>query len=252
MSWCRIPALALDIDSGIAAARALAISQALMRRVLPLLLRRDGRIEPLASGALYWLHGRLLLLTCSHAFDDGATLGDLAVPVGDGALLWLRDAAARLMPHTVDDLAAIDIVRPAAQRRLLQHWRALPLPTERIDLERVAQAFVVMGYPYAQMQRRDGIVHAQPLVFFARRLVDASDARISYARIGRHLDGVVALTPPLDGVSGATLWAITAGDGDVDCVLHPAALQIAFNHSAYARGDPLGGLWELARRARRG
>ena len=47
----------------------------------------------------------LLLLTCRHLFDDGASAGDLGLPLGDtGRILWLK--AAR--PRVLVDPAPID------------------------------------------------------------------------------------------------------------------------------------------------
>jgi hypothetical protein len=50
--------------------------------------------------------------------------------------------------------------------------------------------------------------------------------------------------PPLDGASGATLWALRAADGG-GCLLQPAAVQFAFKHDAYMRGAPFAALREL-------
>src|SRR5205823_6470665 len=74
MLWQSLATVALDVDSGIAPERARAITEALCRRIIALLVNRGGRAEPLASACLYWSDGHLILLTCRHVFEGGASL----------------------------------------------------------------------------------------------------------------------------------------------------------------------------------
>jgi len=241
--WRRLDTTPIDIDTGIAPAMARAVADALAAHAVPLVARRDGRVEPLASGVFYRAGRRLWLATCRHVFDDGAALGDLGVALPHaGRVRWLRDVRARLLVHAEHDLAAILIGSGEAERELRRAWTALPL--EDFD-DAPAQALVLAAYPYAQMCRVDAVLHARPVVVFARWLHSTDDVRASYARTAWRADGLPVHAPALDGASGATLWALHAAAGDDRCVLQPAAVQFAFKHDAYMRGAPFGALRQL-------
>ena len=250
MNWQRVDTLPLDVGSGIAAGRALAIAAALTRRTIPLLRSIDGRAEPLASAALVADAGRALLLTCRHVFDDGVALDELGVPLaGSGAVAWLRAARARVLVHPRRDVALIAIGAQRFADELRRHWRTVPLDTGAAF--RAGCAFVVAGYPYAQMRRRAAVVLARPLVLFARGALEHDALRVEYRHTARRIDGIEVHAPPLDGVSGALCWAITdERDDDLGCRLQPAAVQVAFKHDAYARAEPLVDLDVLTRRLR--
>lgn len=242
MHWRRLDTTPLDIDTGIDPATAHAVADALAAQAVPVVVRREGRIEPLASGAFYRIGERLWLATCRHVFDDGAALGDLGVALpAAGRICWLREARPRLLAHPRLDLAAILIGSATIGREIRRAWPVLPLA--EFD-DGPAYALVLAGYPYAQMRRVESVLHARPVVVFARRLASDADVWASYARIARRADGLSVHAPPLDGASGATLWALHLFDGD-RCLLQPAAVQFAFKHDAYMRGAPFAALHEL-------
>jgi hypothetical protein len=247
MSWAPVSTEPLDVDSDVGAERARAIGAALERVAVPLLSLRDGRAEPLASGALYALGGSLLLLTCGHVFDDGVCAGDLGVPLGrSGRILWLRAARPRVLVDPGADLAAIRIGCGRSARLLRRHWQAVPF--EARPPEDRPHTYVLAGFPYAQMRRVDAVLHARPVVVFARGRMAGAQLRLSYSRLARRADGVEIHAPALDGVSGATLWAVVEdGAGSVQCVLQPAAVQTAFKHDAYVKAEPVGRFFRLLR-----
>ena len=247
MIWRRLDTTPIDIDTGIEPSIACAVADALAAHAVPLVAHREGRVEPLASGVFYRAGHRLWLVTCRHVFDDGAALGDLGIVLPrQGRVRWLREGPARLLVHPAHDLAAIFVSAGALERELRHAWPALPLA----DFEEApAQALVLAAYPYAQMRRIDAVLHARPVVVFARWLHSNEDVRASYARIARRADGLPVHAPPLDGASGATLWALRAVDDEGRCVLQPAAIQFAFKHDAYMRGAPFGALRQLVRLA---
>lgn len=247
MPWLPVVTDPIDIDTGVAPARARAIAEALVRRAVPLLINRHGRPEPLASAALFHLDGRVLLMTCRHIFDDGVAIGDLGVPrVHAPGVRWLRGAASRVIAHPQRDLALIELMACRTRDALLQDWPAVPLAEGEIDGDLDAappHVYVLAGWPYAQMRRIDHTVYARPLVVFAPPATEAgapdASLRMRYARVARRCDGVHVHAPELDGVSGATLWAVReAADGE-RCLLRPVAVQCAFKHGAYARAEPL-------------
>jgi hypothetical protein len=123
----------------------------------------------------------------------------------------------------------------------MRHWPPVPLGD---DWERrlQPQCYVLAGWPYAQMRRIDHTVFARPLVVFAPPADEGgsgSSLRVRYARVAQRCDGLHVHAPELDGVSGATLWALLDEAADDACVLQPAAVQCAFKHDAYARAEPL-------------
>ena len=250
MAWQSISTVALDVDSGIAPARARAITEALCRRIVALLVVRGGRAEPLASACLYWSEGHLILITCRHVFDDGASLGDLALPLGcSGRLIALRALRARFVEHPTCDVAAIDLCPLRARDALQRHWFPVPLHAMSGVTRAISERLVIAGYPYAQMKRIDGAVYARPLIFFARPIAaSAVVLRASYARTAQRVDGALVHAPALDGVSGATVWSIEDEHDDIECLLLPAGVQCAFKHDEYARGEPMAAAREVVAR----
>jgi len=245
MAWQPVDTDPLDIDTGVAPARARAIAAALVRRVVPLLVCRHGRAEPLASAALFRICGRVVLVTCRHIFDDGVALGDLGVPRAPAeGVLWLGRAVARVVEHPQRDLALIELAPGRTREELLRHWPALPLELELPEPDKRPLLYVLAGWPYAQMRRIEHMMYARPVVFFAlpaEAMADPAETslRVRYARIARRTDGVHVHAPELDGVSGALLWAVFDSAAPDDCLLKPAAVQFAFKHGAYARAEPL-------------
>jgi hypothetical protein len=262
MPWQRVDTEPLDIDTGVTPASARAIASALLRRAVPLLLRRDGRVQPLATATLYRIAGRVVLVTCRHIFEDGtATLGDLAIPLPAlHRLLWLAHCARRVMVHPQRDLALVELVPGAARDALVRAWQPVQIEADALDGtdDLAASVYVLAGWPYAQMRRVDDIVYARPVVVFAGRRAlasgaaeDAAALRVSYSRVARRTDGIDVHAPELDGVSGATVWEIRGlHDGAAGCVLRPAAVQCAFKHDAYARAEPIGQARDLMERVR--
>jgi len=245
MIWRRLETTPIDIDTGVAPVLAQAVASALTAYAVPVIVQREGRVEPLASGVFYRVGARLWLVTCRHVFDDGIVLGDLGVALPSlGRVRWLRDARARVLAHPEHDLAAIMIGAAEVDRELRRVWPVLPLPAES-DSGEPAQALVLAAYPYVQMRRVDAVLHARPIIVFARLLDAGRDVLASYAYTALRADGLAVHAPALDGASGATLWALRAGPGDGQCVLRPAAVQFAFKHDAYMRGAPFSALREL-------
>jgi len=250
MQWHALTTVALDVDSGIAPGRARAITDALCRRIVALLVIRAGRAEPLASACLYWSQGHLILLTCRHVFDDGACLGDLALPLGvTGRLIALRMLRARFVEHPQRDIAAIGLCPRRARDALQRHWFPVPLPATSEANAVTSDRLVVAGYPYAQMRRHDGAVYARPVVFFARAIVaSVAPLQARYARTALRLDGALVHSPALDGLSGATVWTVNDERNDVECLLLPAGVQCAFKHDEYVRGEPIAAAREMVAR----
>lgn len=247
MLWRHLDTAPIDIDTGVEPAIAQAVAGALAAHAVPLVANRDGRVEPLASGVFYRAGQRLWLVTCRHVFDDGAVIGDLGVALPHaGRVRWLRESRCRLLMHAEHDLAAIAIGAGELEREVRRAWPALPLADYD---DAPVHALVLAAWPYAQMRRVDDVLHARPLVVFARWLRSAGDVWASYARTARRTDGLPVHAPALDGASGATLWALRTVAADGRYVLQPAAVQSAFKHDAYIRGAPFSALRQLLQSA---
>ncbi len=245
MIWRQLEPTPIDIDTGIAPAVALLIGAAVAAHAVPLLVSRDGRIEPAASGVFYRLGERLLLVTCRHLFDDGVVLGDLGIALpAQGRVSWLRHARARVLVHPERDLAVILIGAADVAREFRRQWPVLPLSGES-EAQAPALALVLAAYPFAQMRRVDAVLHARPVIVFARLLDQGDDVRATYARTAMRVDGFAVHAPALDGASGATLWALHGAEGNGRFVLQPVAVQYAFKHDAYMRGAPFGAVRQL-------
>ena len=243
MLWQRLHTAPIDIDTGVEPAIAWAVADAVAAHAVPLVASRHGRVEPLASGAFYRARDRLWLVTCRHVFDDGAVLGDVGVVLPrPGRVCWLRDSRSRLLVHPEHDLAAILVGAGELERDVCRAGRVLPLAA--FD-DAPAHALVLAAYPYSQMRRVDAVLHARPIVVFARCLQSGGEVWASYARTARRADGLPVHSPALDGASGATLWALRTVAADGRYVLQPAAVQSAFKHDAYMRGAPFSALRRL-------
>jgi hypothetical protein len=197
LSWEQLATEPLDIDSGVPPPRARAIAAALARLAVPVLALRNGRAEPLASGALYGYGASLLLLTCRHLFDDGAMVGDLGLPLGNtGRILWLRDTRPRVLVDPQADLAAVRIGCRRSNGLLRQHWRVAAL--DRLAAAGRASVYVLAGFPYAQMRRVGPVLHARPVVVFARGQMERGQLRLNYRRTAQRADGREVHAPALD------------------------------------------------------
>lgn len=237
MPWLAVDTIPFRVDAEIAPARAHAIRDALLRRAVPLSRLVDGRLEPLATASLVVDGPAVALLTAGHVFEQ-ACIGDLAIPLPrEHRLVHLRSTRVRVVAHPRLDLALVWFADRGVGARLCAHWLASPLREWcRLD-ERPARLYALAGYPAAHARRADGYVYIKPVVLFTGPL-DAG--RFVYARVAERIDGCLIHTPELDGVSGATVWAVEEESVDgIACVLRPTAVQVAFQHGRHLRGEPI-------------
>jgi hypothetical protein len=246
MPWQAIETIPLRIGADIAPARAAAIRDALLRRAVPLSRVVDGRLEPLATASLVVDGPDRAVLTAAHIFEH-ASVGDLAIPLPrDNRLLMLRSTRVRVVAHPHLDIALLWFADRAISEPLCSNWMACPIRQWCGLGQRLAPLYAIAGYPAANARRADGCVYVKPLVLFTGAL-DA--VRYEYARTAVRVDGLEIHTPALDGVSGATVWGVEPdATSDVDCVLRPAAIQVAFQHGRHVRGEPIAGAADLLER----
>ncbi len=248
MYWRAVETTPIQIGARVPPARADAIRDALLKRAVPLSRLHQGRLEPLATAGLVRENGRVGLVTAAHIFER-AHWGDLAIPLPrDGRVAHLHSARVRIVIHADSDVAILWIGNPSLAQRLCANWEVNSM-VGLTAAEMPPSSYVLVGYPACNAIRVDGCVFIKPLVLFTESL-DAQ--RYIYARTAERLDGVTIWTPELDGVSGAMLWGISdEADDDVACVLRPAAIQVAFTHSAHLRTESITCVLDLLNSSRR-
>lgn len=249
MSWQTAETIPIRVGAPVAPARADAIRAALLKRAVPLARLSEGRLDPLATAGLVREDGRVGLVTAAHIFER-ARVGDLAIPLPrDGRIAQLHSARVRIVTHPISDAAILWIGDASLAQRLCANWEVSSMRGWLTAADSARAHYVLAGYPTCNARRVDGCVHVKPLILFTA-WIDAQ--RYLYARTAERLDGVTIWTPELDGVSGATLWGISdeADDDDVACVLRPAAIQVAFLHSAHLRAESMACVVDLLNNSR--
>ena len=247
MPWQAVDTIPFHIGAGVAPGRAAAIRDALLRRAVPLSRLVDGRLEPLATASLVADGPYHAVLTAAHIFEH-VNVGDLVIPLPrDQRLLLLRSTRVRVAAHPRHDIALLWFADRAISERLGSNWTACPLRQWCGDAPSpVARYYAIAGYPAANARRADGCIYVKPVVLFTGAL---DTGRYAYARTASRVDGLEIHTPPLDGVSGATVWAVEPERGDdVACVLRPTAIQVAFHHGFHLCGEPIVGATDLLAR----
>jgi len=246
MPWQAVETIPFRVGADVGPARAAAIRDALLRRAVPLSRLVDGRLEPLATASLVIDGADRALLTAAHVLEQ-ASAGDLVIPLPrEDRLLMLRTVRTRVVAHPRLDIALLWFEDRATRERVCASWSACPLRQWCARGDRGAALYAIAGYPAANARRADGCVYVRPVVLFTGAL---DGVRYAYARTARRIDGLEIHTPELDGVSGATVWAVDPDDrSEVDCVLRPAAIQVAFHHGRHVRGEPIAGAADLLAR----
>jgi hypothetical protein len=246
MSWQAVDTVPIVIGTAVTAARADAIRGALLRRAVPLARLHDGKVEPLATALLVADGDSVALMTAAHVFEQ-ARVGDFAVPLPQlRRVVALASLRVRVVMHPQRDLALIWIDDRWLARELCANWEACPLGHWWGNAAAVGSTYVLAGYPGVNARRIDGWVYAKPIVLFTGS-IDADC--YAYARTALRIDGIEIHTPALDGVSGATIWAVTDDEPDtITCILRPAAVQVAFLHGRHLRAEPIDGARQLLAR----
>lgn len=237
MPWQAVETIPFRVGADVAPARAAAIRDALLRRAVPLSRLVDGRLEPLATASLVIDGPDRAVLTAAHVFEQ-ASVGDLVIPLPrEGRLLMLRSTRVRVVAHPQLDVALLWFEDRTISERLCANWMASPLRHWCMRGVSAAPLYAIAGYPAANARRAGGCVYIKPIVLFTGALDGVTYA---YARTALRVDGLEIHTPELDGVSGATVWGVEPeATGEIDCVLRPAAIQVAFQHGRHVRGEPI-------------
>ena len=220
---------------------------------VPIVMHDHARAGILGTATLLVCGGRHLLLTAAHLFHPATSSGNWLVPErASGQLLALERAQVHLVPGV--DVAVIHLSRTPALPRLLRGRSAIPAqlalharPLARRRKHRAA-TYCLAGYPAAWSRFERGYLAAKRLLITtmlttqqrdnragAGNAEPATELRCVYGRNAERNDGQMIHTPALEGMSGAAIWEIERANGAA--ALHLAAVQSAFMHSRYLRGD---------------
>jgi hypothetical protein len=246
MAWQTVDTMPFGVGAEVAPARAAAIRAALLRRAVPIARWLDGRLEPCATASVVEDGASTALLTAAHVFDR-VSVGDLAIPLpAESRVMALRSVRVRVVFHPLHDLCLLWFADRGVAARLRANWSAVPLRHWCAGVGVQPRLHVIAGYPSINARRADGRIFAKPVVVFTRVL---APGHYAYGWTAQRIDGIEIHTPALDGVSGATVWAVEEdGRDEVACVLKPAAVQVAFQHSRHVRGEPIYAAGELIAR----
>lgn len=235
--WQSIEAMPIAVDTRVEPARAAAIRDALLSRVVPIAGIVDGRAEPRGTGALVRRGQRIWLITAAHVLD-GIAVGDLAIPSARGGAWMTLGRRPRVLVHPRGDVALVSIAGEDA----MHGWVAID-SADLLSRVNRAEHHVIAGYPSAQMLRMDGVLVVKPVVLFTRAIEVGSYV---YSRLAERMDGVTIHSPALDGLSGAIVWAVeSVRGGAADCTLIPCGIQVAFRHNAHVRSESIALTHEL-------
>ena len=206
------------------------------------------------------------LLTAAHLLDDRVRLGDLMLPLPGGG--WVNLDGARVCADADTDIVAV--VPPRRTQTLLAGaWSAVPVSAVAgTDARASANEepahyphYFLAGYPAAMTRLRGEWFAAKRLVVISGELPASAgetpdrgavpdraahghsaahphrDLLLEYSRTAPRIDGAEIHTPPLEGVSGAAIWAVRRVRGQSQLMI--VGVQSSFRHSRYLRAHRL-------------
>jgi len=168
---------------------------------------------------------------------------------------WPLGAYTASFPSDDDlDVAAIRLEAPEFPSRVGANWRSLGpdnLLADGIPVER----FIIAGYPTATAETVGVKLHPKPLQLYTTRYrgpvndgLGPFDFVLNYAREGRDVVGRDVPTPPVEGVSGAAVWAVLPEPSGAiwtpETQLKLAGVQVSYVHSKYVRAKS----WNVLRK----
>jgi hypothetical protein len=231
---------------------ALAIERFAMSSTLPILLDREDKAVLHATGTLFAIAGRHLVITARHIFDDPVDPKKLAhpsAPLG-GTLHTFGEYDLTKPDADWPDIAVMSLRNPETIARLGASWRFLSLANIAMPSIGASNgAFFLAGYPAALTRPMGELVAGKFVTVYTQRLpsvppeakkpVDPDiDLFFDYAQHATSLDGKEVSTPELPGASGASVWEYRKG---LSAVWHPedslavVGVQSAYIHSKYFR-----------------
>jgi hypothetical protein len=215
------------------------------------------KLALMGTGTFFRLDGQLWLVTAAHVVPDVQNLRELAIPMRTAGQFLTLGNCILCRPNNFNlDVAIILIQGTEFQRLIPQNWRVLD-ESNITRFDPAGLVYVIAGYP-REILAKTGMnwLGSFTQVYTRPYPGGADDAdhpmfRLAYARSTSDASGKPGETPNLEGVSGASVWALTNRPGELWTpvnMLKVVAVQVSFKHSDYIGAE----WWTLVREVLRG
>jgi hypothetical protein len=224
------------------------IERFLAKRTVPVVYCDDNHLGVQGTGVFYVDSGKTFFITAGHVVDrvDATRLG---VPAGGDKNTYVLHFGDCRVHHPKDtdkfDVAAIELQDPELIELLKRGWVFLD-DSCLADSSVIPKQYVVAGYPNAMVANKSGQLTPSALMHLYTRPYEG-DVRGSrseldiFLRYNREATGMYPLkkvTPMLEGVSGAAVYAVMDSRNLIwtpENVFKIIGIQVAYLHSSYIR-----------------
>jgi hypothetical protein len=229
-----------------------AIESFAMSVTLPILLDLPSGVALLATGTLFKVNDRHMLITARHVFDDLPDLEKLAYPEAPKRG-GLHTFGTSLIVKPTDeniDVAVMLLDDPQTVERLNQSWQFLTLQNIAAPAQATPDGhFFVAGYPGSMTKTVGDWLSGAFITAYTQRIpeipaeakrpVDPElDLFFDYAKTAVLESGKEVNTPGLPGVSGASIWQARDPASPIwtpEGTWAVVGVQSAYIHSKYIR-----------------
>jgi hypothetical protein len=236
------------------------IKEFLRSCTIPLVREFGDQLVLMGTGTFFQLEEHLWLVTAAHVIPDEEQLRELCIPMATAEKFLTLGNCILGRPNNTHldlDVAIVLIQDTEFQRLVRQNWRVLDESnTTRFDP--TVSTYVVAGYPLETLAKtRMNWLASFTQVYTNPYPGGVDDAdhpmlRLNYSRSAPDSSGKLVGTPRLNGVSGASIWALTNDNpGDLwtpSKILKVVAIQVSFKHDAYIGAEWWTLLKEVLRR----
>jgi len=218
---------------------------------IPILIETENSAALHATGTLFEIENRPLIVTAQHIFDHLPDLTKLAFPhkpnAGDLSTLGTIEVLKPTASHV--DVAVIELKSPETIQILKAGWKFLSLENIAYPSKSVSdESFFVSGYLEELTKQKEGRITSNFFTAYTQLIpitpdeaeppvVEGLDLFFDYATKATLITGSSAKTPKLQGLSGASVWEL----GSVSGIWAPeraarvVGVQSSCFHSKYIR-----------------
>lgn len=210
----------------------------------------NGAVQLLATGTLFRVGGRHLIVTARHVFDNvnAETMAFPAAPKGGDAYTLGKFTIFKPEEEHVD-VAVMRLESPDVIEMLSKSWHFLSLENIARPFENAPdETFFVAGYPDVMTKMVGAKLHGNFVTAYSQRLPDIPkwatepvvpelDLFFDYGEKAKRVGGGEIDSPALPGVSGASIWQIGSVDGiwTPESAIRVVGVQSAYKPSEYFR-----------------
>ena len=219
---------------------------------VPLVREVGENLALMGTGTFFCLEGHLWLVTAAHVIPDEQSLTKLAVPMRTaGQFLTLGNCTLYRPDNLNLDVAIVLIQDAEFQQLVAQNWRVLD-ESNITRFDPAGSVYIIAGYPLETLAEKGmNWIASFTQIYTSPYPGGADDAdhqmfRLTYSRSASHPSRGLVETPNLEGLSGASVWALTNLTDDLwatDKVLKVVAVQVSFKHSDFIGAE----WWTLVR-----